>query len=111
LDFFKKDYKVYSAEEIINNFPKLKEDFSKMIVTDFTFYSKEIVSYLKKNNVKLTKKQSGNLFSYATTIPKEAAAGLWSDLRKECPQESAKWYQSDPVITAYIRDLLNKDAV
>lgn len=110
-EFIKKDYKVYSAEEILNNFPKLKGDFEKMIATDFTFYNKEVVNYMVKNNVKLTKKQGDNLFGFTKVMPKEAAAGLWSALRKDCRDESAKWYKSDPEITEYVRDLLNKDAV
>ncbi len=110
-EFIKKEYKVYNAEEILNNFPKLKEDFEKMIATDFTFYNKEIVNHIKKNNLKLSKKQGDNLFSYVKVIPKEVVAGLWASFRKECSIESGRWYKSDPAITAYIRDLLNKDAL
>lgn len=110
-EFIKKEYKVYSGEEIVNNFPKLKEDFEKMIVTDFTFYNKEVVSFLKKDNVKLTKKQEGNLFGFVKIMPREAAAGFWADFRKECPAESVRWYKSSEEITNYVRDLLNKDAV
>jgi hypothetical protein len=110
VEFIKKEYKVYNAEEILNNFPKLKEDFEKMIATDFTFYNKELVSYIKKENLKLSKKQSENLFSYIRVIPKETAAGFWGHFRAECPKQSADWYKLSPEITGYIRDLLNKEA-
>lgn len=108
-EFVKKDYRVYSAEEILNNFPKLREEFSKMIATDFTFYNKEIVSHIKKSKTKkLSSKQTENLFSYVKTVPREVAAGFWSAFRTDCTEASGVWYNSSTEITNYIRDLLVK---
>jgi MoxR-like ATPases len=106
--FIKKDYKVFTAEDILGKFAKLKPEFEKMIATDITFYNKEIVSYIKKNSVKLSKKQSDNLFEYIKTIPRETASGFWYDFRKECPEESSKWYKSSAEVTAYIGETYNK---
>ena len=108
-EFIQKDYRVYSAEEILNNFPKLKEDFDKMIATDFTFYNKEIVGYIKKSRIqKLTKKQNGNLFSYVKTVPREVAAGFWVAFRADCDEASLTWYNSSSEVELYIKGLLNK---
>ena len=108
-EFIKKEYKVYSAEEILNNFPKLEEDFKKMIATDFTFYNKIIVQYIKKSGAqKLNVKQSANLFSFVKVMPKETAAGFWSAFRTDCPKASATWFNSSTEITTYIRGLLSK---
>jgi hypothetical protein len=108
-EFIQKEYKVYSATEILNNFPKLKEDFEKMIATDFTFYNKEIVGHIKKSKIeKLTKKQTDNLFLYVKTIPRETAAGFWSAFRTDCSKASAAWYGSSMEITDYMRGLFTK---
>jgi hypothetical protein len=108
-EFIQKDYKVYNAEEILNNFPKFKGEFEKMLVTDFTFYNKIIVQHIKKSKVeKLPAKQSANLFLYVKTMPREAAAGFWSGFRTDCSKASGVWYQSSAEITNYIRGLLNK---
>ncbi len=110
-EFVKKDYKVFTAEEILNNFPKLQEEFEKMIATDFTFYSKQIVTHIKKKDIqKLTAKQSDNLFLYVKTIPREVAAGFWSSFRSECAKASGVWYQSSSEISGYIRGILSKEA-
>jgi hypothetical protein len=108
-EFVKKEYKVYSATEILNNFPKLEEDFKKMIATDFTFYNKEIVEHIKKSKIdKLSKKQGDNLFLYVKTIPRETAAGFWSAFRTDCAKASAAWYGSSTEITDYMRGLFTK---
>jgi hypothetical protein len=108
-EFIKKEYKVYSAEEILNNFPKLEEDFQKMIATDFTFYNKIVVSYIKKSGLqKLSAKHTANLFSFVKVMPRETAAGFWSAFRTDCPKASATWFNSSADITAYIRSLLSK---
>ena len=108
-EFIQKDYKVYSAKEILDNFPKLKDEFEKMIATDFTFYNKEIVGYIKKSKIeKLTKKQTDNLFLYVKTIPRETAAGFWSAFRTDCSKASAAWYGSSTEITDYMRGLFTK---
>jgi hypothetical protein len=108
VEFIKKDYKVFSPEEILNKFPKLKEDFQKMLATDITFYNKEIASFIKKENISLTKKQSENLFEYVKTIPRETATGFWSKFMEDCKSEATRWYKSNADVTAYIRGLLNK---
>jgi hypothetical protein len=108
-EFVKKEYKVFTGEEILNNFPKLKSEFEKMIATDFSYYNKEIVRHIKTEDVKLTKKQSENLFSYVKLIPREVAAGFWGEFSKECKAEATRWYKN-PEVMPYIRGLLNKEA-
>jgi hypothetical protein len=109
-EFVKKDYKVFAPEEILNNFPKLQEDFTKMVATDFTFYNKELVRYIKKGNIhKLTKKQNENLFEYVKTAPREIATGLWTAFRTDCPEASMAWYKQSNVFSEYIRGLLVRE--
>ena len=108
VEYIKKDYKVFSPEEILNNFPKLKEEFEKMLATDITFYNKELVSYISKGSIKLNKKQSDNLFEYAKTIPRETASGFWSSFNQTCKEESAKFYKSKKEITDFIRGLFSR---
>lgn len=108
VDYVLKDYRVFSAKEILNNFPKLKEDFEKMIVTDLAFYNNEIVEYISKEKVKLNKKQSENLLKYYQTIPKEAAAGFWGEFSKQCREEATKWFATYPEVKKYTNLLLQR---
>lgn len=109
-EFIRKEYKVYTGAEILNNFPKLKADFEKMIATDFTFYNKEIVRHIKKEEIKLSKKQGGNLFEYLKIVPREVATGFWSEFCGECKSEATKWYKGDQEIQEYITNLLSRSA-
>jgi hypothetical protein len=109
VEFIKKDYKVFSAEEILDNFPKLKDEFDKMIATDFTFYNKILVQHIKKSKTKkLPTKHTANLFAFVKTMPREVASGFWASFRKDCADASKAWYESSLEITNYIRGLLNK---
>lgn len=106
-EFVAKDFQVFSAKEILANFPKLRNAFEKMIPTDYTWYNKEIVNYLAKNKVKLSKVQGTNLWSYVQLIPRDVATGFWGGFCASYREEAVKWYQSDPAITKYVRGLLN----
>jgi len=108
VEFIKKEYKVYSAKEILNNFLKIKDNFKGMIATDFTYYTKEVVDYMKKNKITLSKKQGNHLLDFVKTMPKETAAGLWVSLRKEVPDEATRWYTGNKEAETYIRNLLRK---
>ena len=103
-EYIRKDYKVFTAEEILNNFPKYEDEFKKMIVTDIAFYNKELVDFMKKSKAKLTKKQSENLLLYFKCIPKETASGFWSEFSKDCREKANEWYRTDPGIAKYIMD-------
>jgi hypothetical protein len=93
-DYIKKDYKVYTAKDILDNFPKLKEEFEKFPPTDLTFYNGLLIDSMKALK-KLTPKQGENLFLYFQTIPKEVAAGFWTDFLKECKNLAAEWLKVD----------------
>jgi hypothetical protein len=105
LDFFKKDYKVYTAKEILNDFPKLKSEFEAMVATDIGFYNKELVQHIVKNNVRLSERQRKNLTAYFFTIPRETATGFWSQFSAENRKEAIAWYNSDPKIMGYVKEL------
>jgi hypothetical protein len=107
-DFVQKDYRVLTADDILNHFPKHADDFKNMETTEVVFYNKQIVEYIKKENIKLTKKQGENLKKYYMAVPKEAASGFWSDFIGQCREEAGKWYKSDPEIGEYTQKYLNK---
>jgi len=92
-EYVKKDYKVYTAKDILDNFPKLKPEFEKFAPTDLTFYNGLLVEYMKTLK-KLAPKQGDNLFDYFQTIPKEVAAGFWTEFLKECKQIAADWLKA-----------------
>jgi hypothetical protein len=104
VDFFKKDYKVYTAKEILTDFPKLKSEFEAMVATDIGFYNKEIADYIAKGSLKLTEKQRKNLTDYFFTIPKETAVGFWRQFLDGSRKEATAWYNADPRIVAFIKE-------
>ena len=96
LDYIKKNYKVYNAEDILNKYTdEMDADFKAMLVTEIAFYSKEISDYVKKTGKNLTKKQGDNLFRFYTSIPKEGAADFWALFSQEAGTAAAAWYRTE----------------
>lgn len=109
IDYIKKNYKVFNAEDILNKFDKdMRKTFKDMDVTEVTFYSKEITKYIKKKNIKLKKNQSENLFKFIKLIPKEAAAGFWAEFASDCRETATSWYQNTEGVKDYIFGFLSK---
>ena len=108
VDFVKKEYKVYLPDQILAEFSsKLKNEFKEMIATDITWYNRQIVRYIAKNNSTLTPKQHGNLADYFMTIPRETANGFWADFSRECRKQTVA-FNKDPQVEKYTRALFNK---
>ena len=96
VDYVKKNYKVYNAEDILNKYTdEMDVEFKAMLVTEIAFYSKEISGHVKKTGKNLTKKQGENLFRFYTAIPKEAAGGFWSLFSSEVGSAAAAWYRME----------------
>jgi len=97
LDYIKKNYKVYNAEDILNKYTdELDAEFKGMLVTEIAFYSKELTDHIKKAG-KLTKKQQENLLRFFKAIPKEGASDFWTLLSAECPPAATAWYRMEVV--------------
>ena len=110
IEYIRKNYKVFNAEDILNKFDRdkaMEKDFKDMVVTEITFYSKELVKYIKKQK-KLTPKQSANLLLFVKMIPKEAASGFWSQFAQECRDVATKWYKETQGAQDYIYGFLAK---
>lgn len=108
VEYIRKDYKVYTGEQIINQFPKLKKDFEKMVVTDFTFYNGEVIKHIVEKKLKLTAKQQANVYAYLRCMPKEAAAGFWKDFVVQAQSEATRWYKI-PEHGEYIYSIIGKE--
>jgi len=107
VDFIRKEYKVLSAEDILNKFnDDLAKDLTGTLVTEIAFYNKILIKHISEN--KLTKKQSANLVKYYKTIPKEAASAFWGEFSRQCRDESSNWYKTDPTIGEYTMSMLAK---
>ena len=108
VEYVRKSYKVYNGKDIIEGMTdEIEEDFKNMIVTEIAFYNGEIIKYFS-NKKKLTKKQSENLYRYITAIPKESAAGFWSDFMAKCRILGSDWHKSQEGAKDYILQLLSK---
>jgi len=91
VEYIKKNYKVYSAEDILNKWSEhFHRDFKKMDPPELSYYSDLIAKWIKNNH--LSKKQQANLLAFYKTIPNESAAGLWSALINANRDEVVKWY-------------------
>lgn len=110
VDYIKKNYKVHNGSDLVNNFPTFQDEFRDMVITEIAFYSSEIVKYVKGLKKPLTSKQHKNLLMYMKTVPKEAAAGFYSDFLKNCRELCTKWFESTPDVSEYIYSILNKSA-
>lgn len=117
VDYIRKNYRVYNAEDILNKFTnEMEGEFKAMPVTEVAFYSKEITDFVKKSGKLLTKKQCENLFRWCSAIPKESAAGFWSLFSSECRDAATAWYKFETVVDGkksmpvqdYIFKLLSK---
>lgn len=110
-DWYYKNYRVYTVEELLNKFTNTMEsDLKSMDVTEVTFYTKEIVDHVKKSGVKkLTAKQNENLARFFKAIPKEAASGFWIAFAKTARDPAMTWYNETPGIVDYIAAMLIKD--
>jgi MoxR-like ATPase len=103
VSFIQKDYKVYTAAEILSNFPKYKEEFEKMVATDFAYYNAELVEHMKEMKTKLNPKQCVNLYDYIKTVPKEVRMGFWSEFLEKVPELATAWYTSDKSIANILK--------
>ena len=117
VDYIKKNYKVYNAEDILNKFTKeVEEDFKSMLVTEIAFYTKEICDYVEKQDKTLTKKQGENLYRFMLSIDKEAASGFWASFTVQCKKAAPAWYKQEIevdgvktlAVQKYIFGFLNK---
>jgi len=110
-EFVRKDYRVLSAKDILNKWTaEMALSLKNAEPTEYTFYSKELVRYISENNVKLSKKEQDNLFHFMTTVPPEAAGGLWTDLLKKCEKEATLWYKVSKEHRDYLMKILGKDS-
>jgi hypothetical protein len=117
VDYCKKNYKVYNAEDILNKWSKeIEDDFKSMLVTEISFYSKEICDYVEKLDKTLTKKQGENLYKFITSVDKEAASGFWSVFSVQCKKAALVWYKQEKeidgkkgaLVMTYIYGILSK---
>ena len=106
-DFIKKDYKVLSAEDILNKYSdKLSKEIKIKDLAEIGYLNKLITEYTKKNI--LNKKQQDNLFRYYKDVLKEGASDLWNGLIRECKAETVKWWHGNPEIAKYTSSVLGK---
>jgi len=111
VEYIRTDYKIFSPEEILNNFNKdMEKTFSNMEVNEVAFYSKILVEYLIDGDKKMNKKQSDNLAKFYLCISKEAASGFWSLFTLKYRQEASRWYKEHPKIMEYTMQLLGKQS-
>jgi hypothetical protein len=109
VDYIKKDYKIYSAQDILEKWNDVMEqEFKDMLVTEIAFYSTEIVTHIKKVNKNLPKREAENLIRWVKAVPKESASGFWSKFSADCRDIAAKWYKEAPGATDYIFGFLAK---
>lgn len=109
LTFVEEDYKVYSVEDILNDFnPEMESDFSRMLPTQVDFYGKLIVDYLLENKHTMTQRQDSNLSKFYRAISAEAASGFWSLFSNKYRKEASRWYKKNEAVKERTRRLIGR---
>jgi len=111
VEYVRNNYRVFSAEDILDKYTKeMEEAFKDMTVPEVTFYSKEIIRWVKEQKLtKLTKKQSDNLLKFLKAIPKEAASGFWGQATTDIRDVTTAWYKGTTGAQDYIYGFLSKE--
>jgi MoxR-like ATPase len=112
-EYVRSDYKVYSPQDILNKWSKeMKEDFTAMLVNEVTFYTKELVRYIKDELPgNLNPQQSGNLKKFFFALDKEAASGFWVHFCTEARDKAVEWYHHDKELPKYVMGFLGQGAL
>jgi MoxR-like ATPase len=108
-DFIRKDYKVLTAEDILNKYTdKMDKDFKKMQLAEIAYCNKLLIEYAKKS--KISKPQGVNLLKYYKAINKEAGADFWNSFIREVKDEAVKWWHANPEVSKVTSQILGKQA-
>jgi hypothetical protein len=109
-------YKVFTAEQILDEFPRHIKHFKDMVVTDYAHYIELVIQWVETNKT-LNKDQEKNLYEFLKVIPKETAVVFWNAFRTRCNVASEHWFRSQDykkggkevlVIQSYLtKELLN----
>jgi hypothetical protein len=118
VDYVRKEYKVYTAEDILNKLTDdMLEDIKSLSAGDPTYctgISKEIAEWVEKQPAAklLSDKQSANLAKYLQAIPEETASGFWTGIatasRTGKNQIATTWYTKTKGVKEYIGGKLNR---
>jgi hypothetical protein len=99
VDFIKKDYKVLTAEDILDRFSdKLSKSLEAMDVPEVGYYNKLLLEYIQKHK-KLSKKQVPNLIAYYKAIGKEKGADLFNLLIRDAREFMTKLWAEYPEVS------------
>jgi MoxR-like ATPase len=105
--YLRKEYKVYSSEDILDQFGRYKDNFESMEAPEIGYYNTELTRYIKKMKDKLSPVQCRNLFSYVKAIPRETAMGFWSELLQASLEQARHWLDSNkPAIGNFFAESL-----
>ena len=108
VDFVKREFKMYSPDDILNKWSeKMEEEFKAFLPAEVSFYSNELVAHIAKAGKNLTKKQKDNLERYLKAIPKETATSFWVHFAKTAKDIALDWYNT-PKVKEYIYGILDK---
>jgi hypothetical protein len=108
VDFIKKDYKVLTAEDILDRFSdKLSKSLEAMDVPEVGYYNKLLLEYIQKHK-KLSKKQVPNLIAYYKVIGKEKGADLFNLLIREAREFMTKLWQEYPEVSDVTNEIMGR---
>lgn len=108
VEYVRKEYTIYSVEEIIDGWEKDKEmqrNFKKYAPAEVAFYTSEIVTHFEKTSKNPTKKQCANLLEFIKTIAPESATGFWIHFAKTARAPAMVFYDF-PGVGEFLSDSL-----
>ena len=107
MNWVKSNFKLYSAEEILNKWDaEMEKDFRALTAEEVTFYNDELIAHIKKTGKKLTGKQKTNLERYVRVVPKETASAFFVSWLKDTRDIAIDFY-SIPTVRDYLFGNMN----
>jgi MoxR-like ATPase len=108
IGFIQKEYRVFTPQEILGNFAKVKDEFARMDPLEASHYGEILVDHIKEKGLKLTKSQCENLLEFVKAIRPEVREGFWSDFIGRASEPALAWYNGSPEITKVLNSAFHR---
>lgn len=102
-----------SADDILNNFAKVKKKVTKLKTEASFSIVEKISSRINGAKIKLSQEQAKNLSEFMRVVPPEIAICVWNNLSNSSDVENpvALYKEAGPLIVGFLTDPTNRDKI
>ena len=106
VDFVKSNFKVYTAEQLLDGLTsEMLNELKSKDTSERAYYERILHQFIDKNS--LTAKMNKNLLKYFKMLPKEEATGFWTHLLSINRAKATAWHKTEGV-SDYLWSIINK---